>query len=111
MSDEFCSPFDRALAHDGPPAVFLVDREGRLRMDPEWTRDAWGRHPMAEGPLVPTWCLARDRDSGFVMLVFTTSATLLHEHPRLDVRTFADAASAHAALDLLGIPAIRRDPW
>ncbi|MEM6926509.1 MAG: hypothetical protein AAF602_06250 [Myxococcota bacterium] len=106
----FCSPFDETLAREGPAAVFLLDREGLLRFDAEWTRDAWGRHP---GPHErrETWVLARDRASGFVQRVMITGPTLLDDHPRLEARAYPDATSATRALDAIGRPPIAREPW
>jgi hypothetical protein len=103
----FCSPFDERLAHEGPPAVFLLDPEGQLRFDAEWTRDLWGRAADRPGPGPAglshevCWVLARDRDSGWVQIVLVTSPDLLAAHPRLDVRrvpSFAEASAARASL-------------
>lgn len=110
----FCSPFDERLAATGPPAVFLRDPEGLLRFDAEWTRDAWGRAEQAVDPAaapVRCWALARDRDSGYVLLVLATSPALLGVHPRLSFRTFDGAPSALAALAELGRPPLAATPW
>jgi len=96
----FCSPFDERLAQHGPPAVFLLDPEGQLRFDAEWTRDLYARAPETLAHEA-CWVLARDRDSGWVQIVLVTSPDLLASHPRLDVRPvagFAEAAAARAAL-------------
>lgn len=112
----FCSPFDEELAARGTPAVFLHDPEGRLRFDPEWTRDAYGR-AAAIAALPPgwRWVLARDRDSGYVQLVLVTSPALADSHPvgggRLDLRAHPSRAEALAELVALGRPPIRREPW
>lgn len=110
MSRLFCSPFDDALAHTGPAAVFLPDREGALRFDADWTRDAWERAP---GPHAHgwTWRLLRDHATGFVTLALVTSPTLLSVHPRADVRTYADQASAMAARSAFGRPPVAREAW
>ncbi len=107
---EFCSPFDEALAHTGPAAIFVPDQEGLLRFAPSWTRDAWGRAP---GPHTPgwTWLLARDAGSGFVQLVLVSSPTLLVEHPRLDLRAYASGAAAVEARALWGSPPVAEAPW
>ncbi len=90
--------------------MFLFDREGLLRFDAQWTRDAWGRSP---GPHEAgwSWVLARDRATGFVWMVLATSPQLLLEHPRLDLRAFGERAAAEAALSALGTPALAVEPW
>jgi len=107
---DFCSSFDQALAHAGPPAVFLRDAEGGWRFQPTWTRDLWGRAP---GPHTHElgFVLARDVASGFVQLVMVTSPTLLVEHPRLQLRAFPDLASATEALAAFGSPPMAPESW
>jgi hypothetical protein len=97
MQGDFASTFDQVLAHHGPAAVFLPDREGAWRFDADWTRDCWGREP---GPHAPGWrfVLVRDAATGFVNLVLVTGATLLAAHPRADVSGFDDEATARAAM-------------
>lgn len=106
----FCSPFDEALATAGPAAVFLPDQEGLLRFDARWTRDAWGRQP---GPHEHghTWLLLRDNGTGFVTLVLATSPTLIPEHPRQQVRSFATREQAEQARQGFGWPPVAREPW
>ncbi|MEN0061905.1 MAG: hypothetical protein AAGA48_07110 [Myxococcota bacterium] len=110
MTPSFCSPFDETLAREGPAAIFLLDREGLLRFDAEWTRDAWGRHP---GPHLrgEHWTLVRDRASGFVQQVLCTGPRLLDDHPRLDARSFPDREAANVALAAFGHPPIASEPW
>lgn len=106
----FCSPFDERLAREGPPAVFLFDPDGELRFDAEWTRDAYAR---VRGPMTGggCWILARDRDSGWVQLVYATSPDLLRSHPRLDVRPVRDAAEGKAARAALGPVPVVTGSW
>lgn len=106
----FCSPFDEALAANGPAAVFLPDPEGALRFHPSWTRDAWGRAP---GPHAHghCWQLFRDRGTGYVQLALVTSPTLITEHPRLDVRVFPTREDAEQARAAYGNPPITGEPW
>ena len=110
MSPSFCSPFDETLAREGPAAVFLLDREGLLRFDAEWTRDCWGRHPGPHDKQL-CWALVRDRASGFVQQVLITSPTLLEGHPRLEAIRYPDADAARAALRALGRPPLVEEPW
>lgn len=107
---DFCSAFDAELAASGPAAVFLPDAEGALRFEPSWTRDCWGRSP---GPHAHgwRWTLLRDRDTGFVVFALVTSPTLVVEHPRMDVRSWATREEAIAARERFGNPPIARDPW
>lgn len=106
----FCSPFDEALARSGPAAVFLPDRDGELRFDADWTRDAWERAP---GPhdTAWVWLLLRDRDTGFVNLLLVTSPTLIERHPRADVRAYPSAEAAIAARAAIGRPPVAREAW
>jgi len=106
----FCSPFDEALAQGGPPAVFLLDRDRRLRFQPEWTRDAWGRHPEASEHEA-AWFVVRDCGSGFVQAVFVTSPVLLQGHPRVQARRVQSESHALQALAELGAPPIASEPW
>jgi len=107
---EFCSNFDETLAHSGPAAVFLLDREGRLRVDSEWTRDAWER-ASGEHPIQWTWTVLRDLDNGFVSLLLVTSATLLTSHPKAQVRAFANVESARAFRAQFGQPPVSLEAW
>jgi hypothetical protein len=106
----FASEFDRELAASGPAAVFLPNREGLLKLEPAWTRDAWERAP---GPHPPgwTWTLCRDRATGYVVLALVTSPSLLLSHPRLDLRRYRDREEAVRERLALGPVAIRREPW
>ena len=105
----FCSPFDARLAAEGPPAIFLRDPEGMLRFDAEWTRDGWGRRPIAERRWC--WVLARDLGSGHVQLLLATSPDLVGEHPRLQFRTFGAREAAEEALRSIGRPPVDPERW
>ncbi len=99
----FCSPFDRALAENGPPAVFQLNRDGEWRFEPEWTRDVWERSP---GPhrKGTVFVVLRDSDTAFLSLLMVTSPDLLTSHPRGEVRTYADFESARSARETIGPP-------
>ena len=106
----WCSPFDAALAASDVAAVFLLDREGLWRFDETWTRDAFAREsgPHRRGA---AWRLLRDRATGWVTLVHTTSPDLLSVHPRADVRTYGSVDEALAARAAFGNPPIAKEPW
>ena len=99
----FRDPFDRALAEEGPPAMFTVNAKGELNLDPFRTRDAWSalRAP-------PTYavchCLYRDRATRWVQYILVTSAALCEAHPRADITRYPDQPAALAALAALGRP-------
>lgn len=107
---EFATPFDDALARTGPAAVFLPDREGKLRFSTEWTLEAWER---AVGALDHglVWVLARDHDTGYVNLALCTSPALLHAHPKADIRRFDTVDAAVAAREAIGRPYVAREAW
>ncbi len=110
----FCNPFDEALAHAGPPAVFLPDPDGYWRFDASWTRDAWQRlDPEAPRPAPGAWryVLLRDRATGFVQLALATGPALLGAHPRADVRPFETLEAAEAARGAFGRPPVAREAW
>jgi hypothetical protein len=91
---EFASPFDERLFHEGPPALFTLDPSGRLRVDPERTREAYllvtptGRDP---GHFV-----LADRATGLRMYVLVSHTALATCQPRADVIAHPDYASAVA---------------
>lgn len=103
----FCSTFDEAFAHHGPAAVFLPDREGLLKLAPNWSREAWERAP---GPheFGWRWALFHDEGTGFVLLLLVTSPSLLTEHPRGRVELFARREEAEAARSAFGDPPVHR---
>jgi hypothetical protein len=106
----FCNTFDERLARNGPAGIFLMDREGRLRFDAEWTRDAWERNE-GEHQHGESWTLLRDHDTGFVMLALVTSTTLLAKHQRMDVRAFQTLEQALECRESFGHPPIVNTPW
>lgn len=106
----FCDPFDAALAASGPPAIFTVDAEGRLRFDADRSRDAWTRCDGAPRH-APTDCLFRDRATGWVQYVLATSPDLCQGHPRADIARYTSIDEALTALAKLGSPPVWRGPW
>ena len=103
----FRDPFDQLLVEQGPPAVFTVDSEGELQLDPMRTRDCWSRLPPAARPDHGLChCLFRDRATGYVQYILVTSPALCETHPRADIRRYADQKAALDVLTSLGSPPI-----
>ena len=107
MSDQpvpigFSTPFDAALAGEGPPSLFTVNARGELRLDPDRTRDGWNRCEPEIPDHETCHVLLRDRATGWVQYVLVTGRALVVDHPRADVRFFDDQASALVALAALG---------
>lgn len=97
----FCDLFDAALAASTVPAMFTVDHHGRLRLDPDRTRDALsrvGEYPRRELALY----LLRDQATGWVQLVLCTAPALAEGQPRAEATRYPDATSALRALARLG---------
>lgn len=106
----FCDLFDAQVAALGALALFTVDADGRLRLDADRSRDALSR---LEAPPLYAPCLAlmRDRATGYVQLVLAGAPELVLGHPRAEALLFDTAADALAALEALGRPPLRREPW
>lgn len=103
----FRDPFDQILAAQGPPALFTVDAEGELRLDPFRTRDGWSRISLDDVPAHDVChCLFRDRATGYVQYILVTSPALYADHPRADVRRFDSQRQALDALEGMGQPPI-----
>jgi len=104
---EWRSPFDRALAEFGPPAVFTLDHAGRLGLDEARTRESWCRIGDL-GPREACHCLFTDTATGFVQYVFVTASSLYRRHPRASTARYPTAEDAFAVIDALGpIPLVR----
>lgn len=110
MRVPFATPFDEAVARSGAVALFTVDHRGELRLTSDRSRDAWN---LLQEPPRPGWthCLYRDRGTGFVQYILSTSPDLCAAHPRADIRVYADQDSAIDALIALGRPPIVGQGW
>ncbi len=102
---QFVSDFDRLLATSDAPLLFLRDPEGFWRVQVDLARDGavrLGRPPrLQEGH-----ALLRDRITGLVTPVYTTSRELLQDHPRADIVFYASAEAMLAAFESLGRPPV-----
>ena len=107
---KFCSTYDEALAQEGPPAVFLLDKRGAWRFDPEWSRDSWLRSPgpHARGMSFRLW---RDTNTGYVLLLMVSSETLLTQHPKGQIRIYGTLKEAEEARSRFGEPPVSPNPW
>ena len=91
---EFSDSFDRALAQNGPAAIFTFSHEGELRVDVLRTRNFWQRCDSA--PLEIEWChcILIDKATGWPQYALLTSPALCIEHETTVVRranSFDDA--------------------
>lgn len=92
---EFTSDFDERLFHEGPPAMFTLDPMGRLRVDPERTREGYLLVGSPEGR-DPGHYVLTDRATSLRMYALVSHSVLATCQPRADVRRYADYASAIA---------------
>ncbi|MDG1481270.1 MAG: hypothetical protein P8R54_16880 [Myxococcota bacterium] len=103
----FRDTFDRIQAERGPPAVFIVDAEGEIKVELVRTRDSWQRLEGAVPAYGICHCLFRDRATGFVQYILVTSPELCASHPRADITRYPDQPTALAALSALGRPPLQ----
>lgn len=92
---DFASGWDSALAAEGPPAIFTLDREGRLRVDPERTREVLLLGPLT-GPREAAHYVLTDTVTGVRMYLFVSHPQLAERQPRGTAERFPDGASAVA---------------
>lgn len=102
---EFASPWDAALAASGLPGLFTLDPEGKLRVDPERTREIY-LLTTVEGPPDPGHWVLTDARTGLRLYLFVTHPVLAERQPRGSVVRHPDAASAIAeAVEQWTVPA------
>lgn len=101
----FASEWDEALAAAGPPSIFTLDPEGKLRVDPERTREIFLLDPTLAGRDPGHWVLT-DRRTGLRLYLYVTHPALAQRQPRGDVQQFPDADSAiEQAMQQWAVPA------
>ena len=103
----FCDPFDAAMAESGPPAIFTLDADGRLRLDADRSRDAWTRIEGAPAKKDRD-CLFRDTATGWVQYVLVGAPELCAAHPRADIAVYNSVEDALDALARCGQPPVWR---
>ncbi len=91
----FASHYDEAAFHHGPPALFLPDPRGNLRVDPERTRELWLELPEPTGHEAVVY-VATDRITGVKMVIATNCPALAAVLPRVTLARAADYATAKA---------------
>jgi hypothetical protein len=102
---EFASPWDEALAASGLPALFTLDPEGKLRVDPERTREIYLLGPV-EGPGELGHYVLTDARTRLRLYLFVTHPVLAERQPRGTVVRHPDAGSAIAeAVEQWAVPA------
>jgi hypothetical protein len=92
---KFSSDFDARIFRDGPPAVFMLDGRGELRVDPERTREIELLAGLPADKEVAHYVLT-DRATGVKMYVLVTHPSLAELQPRAEARRVADFASGAA---------------
>jgi hypothetical protein len=95
----FASALDEGIFAGGPPAVFTVDPRGRLRVDPERTRELYLRIGVPEGR-DPGVFVHTDGRTGVRMVLATNHAALA-----------AASGTVERAPDLASALARVRDQW
>ena len=94
MTLDFIDDFDRDLAEGGPPAIFTINNEGVLQLDPMRTRDFRKQNtpPFRSGTC---HCVLVDHATGWPQYALITSAGL-SRNTRAEVLQFPDPATALA---------------
>lgn len=95
VTPEFASPFDELLFEGSTPSLFTLDPHGRLRVDPERTREIYLLVGVPEAR-DPGHFVLTDRVTGLRMYTLVNHSVLATAQPRADVTRFPDYASAVA---------------
>lgn len=98
----FCSPFDEAMARQGPAAVFVRTHEGDWMLSDALSRDLATRNGTVSRDVAHV--LFRDDATGLVSWWFVTGRDLLADHPRGQVIASGDHATVSARFAALGRP-------
>ena len=88
----FIEDFDRILAETGPPAVFTINQEGVLQLDPMRTRD-FRKQNSPPFHHEACHCVLVDHATGWPQYALITSPGLC-SNPRAEVKRFPDEAAA-----------------
>lgn len=91
----FASELDARLFAAGPPALFTLDPKGRLRVDPERTREIYLLVGVPEGREEGHYVLT-DAVTGLKLYLLVSHPALACAQPRGTVERFPDHESAVA---------------
>lgn len=92
----FASEYDARIASEGPPSLFTLDPSGKLRVDPERTREGYLLMGSPEGR-EPAHYVLTDRATGLRLYLYVTHPVLATCQPRGTVVRYPAAADAIAA--------------
>jgi len=94
----FACEYDEALAAYGPPSIFTLDPSGKLRVDPERTREIYLMDPAlaARGEREAGHWLLTDERTGLRLYLYVTHPDLARRQARGTVVRHPTAASAIA---------------
>lgn len=88
----FASIFDERLFHEGPPAIFTLDPKGKLRVDPERSREIYLE--LDPGAREAGHYVLTDTVTGLRMYLLVTHPLMAEKQPRGTVERFDDYAPA-----------------
>lgn len=89
----FASDYDARLAIEGPPSLFTLDPSGKLRVDPERTRESYLLVGSPEGREDGHFVLT-DSVTGLRLYLYVTHPALALCQPRGVVVRYPDATAA-----------------
>jgi len=96
MQFEFMDEFDHAIAHEGPAAIFTLNHDALLSLDPNRSRDFRTQN---QGPYPIKWChcVLVDGATQWPQYALITSPALTEKHSRAKIHVFPSQAEAIAA--------------
>ena len=104
----FCSPFDEAMAREGPAAVFVRTHDGDWMLSDALSRDLATRAGSVSRDVAHV--LFRDGATGLVSWWFVTGRDLLRDHPRGAVLAAGGHDEIAERFEALGRPPVSAPP-
>lgn len=105
---EFASPWDEQLYNSAVPGLFTLDPAGRLRVDPERTREGYLLIGTPEKHDPGHWVFT-DRVTKLRLYALVTHPALAECQPRADVVRYAEAEAAMAEADAQWVRVAERE--